>query len=461
MNARLRDDRIEHLRVPPNSVDAEQAVLGGLMLVPEKVSAVASKLSPDDFYRRDHRLIYEAILGLEAKGKPFDVVTLGEWFDGSGAAEKIGGSSYLIELAMTTPSAANIEYHADIVRTKATMRRAIAIGTELVNGGFTGNDGAVDTAIRELMELAKVEQRCEYSMRDALRLAWADAEEAYKSQGALRGVPSGFIDVDRRLGGWHKSDLIFIGARPSMGKTALMVNLAEYAAEAGKSVGMISGEQGAMQIGQRTLAMSSRMAAERLRNGDIDDECWGHVSAAMARLRDRTVRIYDRSAPTLDDICRIARKWKQEYGLEVLFVDYLQRIRHPKADNRIDEVSEVARGLKTLARDLEIPVVCLAQVKAIVDTRPGDKRPSLGDIANSDEATREADLIAFLYRDEVYNDDTRDKGIAELNVEKNRHGPTGQFRLRFTGESMRFDNLAKDRPDQYATSGRDRAAGAA
>src|SRR5690606_28245572 len=291
----------------------------------------------------------------------------------------------------------------------------------------------VDWAVGDLMALSQAEPSCEFTLRQAIKLAWDDAQVAYEADGRLRGIPTGYAKVDNRLGGWHAGDLVFIGARPSVGKTALMVNLALNAGKAGHSCGIISGEQSAMQLGQRSLSVDSRVPAEVMRNGRFEDEHWPKLSNSMARLVEQRIRILDRSAPALDEIVRVARKWKREHGLSILFVDYLQRIRFKGAQNRIEEVSEVARGLKTLARDLEIPVVCLPQVKAEVDRRP-DKRPGLGDIANSDEATREADQIAFLYRDEVYNPESQDRGLAELNFEKNRHGPTGQFRLRFDGK---------------------------
>lgn len=459
MNAPMAASGGPLLRIPPQDVRAEQAVLGGAMLAPHALARVADRLTEADFYRRDHGLIWRAICDLDADGKPFDAVTLGEWFESQGMGEAVQGGAYLVELAGTTPGAGNIVAHADIVREKAVLRRVIDVGTALVNTGFDPGRQAspeiLDAAIRDLMTMTKAGQACEFTLKQALGMAWADAAEAHESGGRLRGVTTGFARMDRRLGGWHKNDLVFIGARPSMGKTALMVCLALSAAKAGHAVGMISGEQSAMQIGQRSISSESAVHAERLRNGDIDDEAWPRLTAAMTRLAERKVRIYDRSAPTLDEVCRVARRWKQEHGIAVLFVDYLQRIRFPKADSRIDEVSEVARGLKTLARDLEIPVVCLAQVKAEVDRRT-DNRPGLGDIANSDEATREADMIGFLYRDEVYRDDTLDRNIAELNIEKYRHGPTGQFKLRFTGETMLFSDLAED--SGWFPAGKDTAA---
>lgn len=436
--------RHETLRVPPQSVPAEQYVLGALMLDPGALARLT--LDEADFYRRDHALIFRAICELDAAGKPYDAVTLGEWFESQGLGEQASHGAYLVELAATQASSANVIAHANIVRDKAVLRRLIEVATAAVNDGFSpeGRPTAeiLDSAIRDLMALSKSEQACEFTLQQAARMAWDDAQKAHEAGGKLRGITTGFARLDQRLGGFHAGDLVILGARPSMGKTALMVNMALSAAKAGHAVGMVSGEQSAMQIGQRSISLESRVPAERMRNGQFQEEDWPLLTEGMRKLVERKVRLIDRSAPTLDELARTARRWRQEHGISVLFVDYLQRIRVPRAESRIEEVAEVSRGLKTLARDLDIPVVALAQVKAEVDKRNGDKRPGLGDIANSDEATREADQIGFLYRDEVYDDESPSRGIAELNIEKNRHGPTGQFQLRFFAETMMFADLA-------------------
>lgn len=446
MNAVMQHN-VETLRVPPQAVQAEQYVLGALLVEPRALARVT--LDESDFYRRDHALVFRAICDLDAAGRPHDAVTVGEWFDSHDLSREVGRGAYLIELA-NNATAGNVVAYAEIVREKSALRRAIEVGTELINAAFhpEGRRAAeiLDEAIRELMALSKSEDRCEFTLQQAARLAWEDAQAAHEAGGKLRGVTTGFARMDSRLGGLHKGDLVILGARPSMGKTALMVNMALSAARAGHSVGMVSGEQSALQIGQRSVSAESRVSAERMRNGQFEEEDWPLLTRAMRDLVDRKVRLIDRSAPTLDEVARTARRWKQEHGIEVLFVDYLQRIRVPRSESRIEEVAEVSRGLKTLARDLDIPVVALAQVKAEVDKRAGDKRPNLGDIANSDEATREADQIGFLYRDEVYDHNSPDRGIAELNIEKNRHGPTGQFRLRFFAETMLFANLQEDEP---------------
>jgi len=437
-------NRMTQLRIPPQSVEAEQAVLGGLMLVPNALAKIA--LDSADFYRRDHALIFQAICDLDRKGQPCDVVTLGQWFEAAGQGELVGNGAYLIELASTTPSAANIVAYAGIVRDKAQRRRVIDVATEAVCAAFEGGvetQALVDSAIGDLMALSKQDTRYEATLAEAVREAARDMQEAYQAGGEIRGIPSGFTRMDRRLGGFHPGDLIVIGARPAMGKTALLVNLAMHAAEQGHKVGFISGEQSAMQIGQRAIARASGIHAERMRNGNLEEEEWSKLTEAVRRLIQQHVFILDRSAPTNDEIRRTARRWKQEHGIAALYGDYAQRFRVPKAQNRVEEVAETARSWKEIARDLGIPAVLLSQVVKNVDMRE-DKRPGMSDLANSDELVREADVIAMLYRDEVYHENSPQRGTAELNVEKNRHGPCGQFRLAWRAETMRFGDLAYD-----------------
>lgn len=442
MNAVREMPRHGHLRSVPQSIESEQCVLGVLLSDPAALAHV--KLTETDFFRRDHQLIFRAICEEYAAGRECDAVLLGDRAVAEGWAELIAGGAYLVELQSLNWMRANVRGYAQQVRSKAILRAVIDTATQLADSAFAAKDSdeLLDGAIRDLMGLAQTDRRHDYSLQDAARLAWDEAQVAAENPGSIRGIPTGYDRIDKRLGGFHKGDLVILGARPSMGKTALMVNLALNASGAGMSVGIVSGEQSVMQIGQRSIAATSNVPAERMRNGDFDDEDWPRLDAGMRALLARNARIYDRSAPTLDEVCRVARQWVHQHKIAILFVDYLQRIRVPRAENRIAEVSEVARSLKTLARDLDIPVIALAQVKAEVDNRAGDKRPNLGDVANSDEATREADLIGFLYRDDVYRADSPDRGIAELNFEKNRHGPTGRFRLRFDGATMRFQNLA-------------------
>lgn len=444
----------------PTAIESEQYVLGGCMNYPEAIGR--SNLEPGDFFRRDHSVLWGEMLKLEATGKPCDAVYLGEWMASQGIGNR-ADHAYMIELQANGFTVASVTEHAALIRERAAMRRAIDIGDALI-GKCMNPDGEesvviLDDAIRELMQLTKSRMGYEHTLEQALGEAWRDAEDAYAHKGEVRGVPYGFTRPDKRLGGAHGGDLIFIGARPSMGKTALLVNCAFHQGGLGIPVGIISGEQSARQLASRGISGESGVAAEKLRSGDFTAEEWPQLSAGMRKLIGRSVFIYDRSAPTLDEVVRTIRRWKQEHGIRIAWVDYLQRIRVPRSNGRAEEVGEVARTLKTLARDLDIPIVVLAQVKAEVDTRNGNKRPSLGDIANSDEATREADIIAFLYRHWVYDRENGDPSKAELNVEKNRHGPCGRFDLGFDGKTMRFldPELQPDYLDQPPTPRRARS----
>ncbi len=451
MSAVLRDNAVTQLRVPPQSVEAEQAVLGGLMLAPDALARLP--LSAEDFYRRDHQQIFRAICELERKGQPYDAVTLADWFDAQGLAAQVEGGAYLTRLATTTPSAANIAGYAGIVRDKAVLRQMIEVGTGMVGDAFEpdGRDSSeiLDAGIGALMGLAKQQARHEYTIKQAVTLAMAEMQEAHAAGGALRGVPSGFGRLDNRLGGFHPGDLVLIGARPKMGKTAMLVNMIRNAARKGVNCGVISGEQSAVQLAQRFLALETSIAGERMRNGQIAEEEWSKLTHGVRMLLEQRIQISDTGGPTIDQVRRLARKWKQEHGIKALYVDYLQRIRCRKSKDRTEEVGEVARGLKDIARECEIPVIAAAQVKRDVETRT-DKRPDASDIANSDEATREADQILMLYREEVYYETVNERnnpvrrGIAELNLEANRHGPTGNFDLVWQPETMRFADLSYD-----------------
>ncbi len=444
----------------PMAVESEQYVIGGCMNYPEAIGRAG--LEPGDFYRRDHALLWSEMLKLEAVGKPCDATFLAEWMTSQGHGERID-AGYAMELQINGYSVAGVPAHAALIRQQAAMRRAIDIGDSLIARCLDpeGEESVaiLDAAIRDLMQLTKTRQGHEHTLEQALTAAWRDAEDAYAHRGQIRGVPYGFTRPDKRLGGAHGGDLIFIGARPSMGKTALLVNCAFHQGGLGIPVGIISGEQSARQLASRGIAGESGVAAEKLRSGDFTEEEWPQLNEGMRKLIGRHVFIYDRSSPTLDEVVRTIRRWKQEHGIRIAWIDYLQRIRVPRSKDRAEEVGEVARTLKTLARDLDIPIVVLAQVKAEVDRRPGDKRPGLGDIANSDEATREADIIAFLYRHCVYDRENGDPAKAELNVEKNRHGPCGRFELGFDGKTMRFldPEMQPDHFDQPAVPRRARS----
>lgn len=429
-------------RVPPNSIEAEQNVIGGLMLDQDRVEIVATKISEDDFYVRGHGVIFRGILALSAQGKPCDFVILSEWLERHGLLEESGGEDYLIRVCNETASAANVAEYAGIVKERAIRRRVIELAGSLSEDAYGGSSEAiVDDAIAGLMKLQKTEARYEHTLRQAMSMAYKAAQDAGKLGGAIPGIPSGITKLDEILGGWHPSDLIVVGARPSMGKTALLLN---FAVDAKVPCGIISAEQPAQQMGARVLSIESRVEASKMRNGRFEAEDLQQLAFAVQRLVEHDCMIYDRSGPSITEVCRIARKWKKQNGIKILYLDYIQRIEgSDRREKKHERVGEVSRELKNLARDLEIPVVALCQVNRTVDQRT-DKRPSMGDMSDSSEIEKEADQILTLYRDEVYNDDSPDRGIAEINVEKNRHGPTGFVKCAWLAPTMRFKDLGYD-----------------
>lgn len=411
---------------------AEDALLGSLLNENMRFHDIAATVSANHFTSPQRSRVFAAIRDRVLAGEPADTVVIGE--------DLPDDFDYCIGVASRTPGGAGAVTYAGIIRANWQRREAVAIGLRLVSAARQGEDGAVEAASAELLALSAAVTECEYTGKQALKMAFDAVRKAYENDGALPGITTGLDDLDEILGGFHDSDLTIIGARPAMGKTALMGSLAEAAADAGKRPGIISAEQPTIQIGMRRLAMVSGVGAAALRSGRLQDEDWPSLTAGMSRGIPRDMFIYDRSAVTLDELVSVARKWKHSHGIGILFIDYAQRIRVPGAD-RITEVSEVARGLKNLARDLQIPVVALAQVIKGVDSRP-DKRPNQGDLANSDELTREADQIWMLYRDSVYNPNA-DRGVAEILIEKNRHGPTGFKKVAFLEETMKFANLSR------------------
>ena len=446
------DAKIDALRLPPQSVEAEQAVLGGLMLAPDSLDRVGDFLTEHDFYRRDHRLIYRAIRELSEKNKPFDAVTLGEWFESNSLSEQIGGTGYLIELASTTPSAANIRAYAEIVREKAVLRQLIEAGTEIVNDGFQpdGRDSQEVLSAAEMRVFKIAEQgrrgRADFvTLRDAMKDAFQVLQERYENQGNVTGLPSGFADLDELTAGLQPSDLIILAARPAMGKTTLALNIAEFAAlKTKKAVAVYSMEMSSSQLAFRLISSIGRINATRLRTGQLEDEDWSRVNMAIKMLSEVKVFIDDTPALSPDVLRSKARHIKREHDLGLIVVDYLQLMQVPgTGENRTNEISEISRSLKALAKELNVPVIALSQLNRGLESRT-DKRPVMADLRESGAIEQDADIIMFIYRDEYYHKDSADKGLAEVIIAKQRSGPTGTIKLKFFGEYTRFDNLARD-----------------
>lgn len=416
---------------------AEEAVLAGLMARNEAFHDVAPMLTASSFTSPLRQRIWGAIRDRVLAGEPADAVTLMEALRDDDAA--------VLELAANATTGGTVTVYAGIVRENYRMREAGRIAQCLLGGARERDSECIDRAMSELLSLNAQVSEHEFTGKQILQMAYQLAEKAFNNGGLLPGITTGLPELDDILGGWHDSDLTIIGARPAMGKTAFMLGLAEAAAMSGKRVGVVSAEQPAVQIGIRRAAMTSGVAAQRIRAGAMEDEDWGRITAAIRKSKDLPYHLYDRSAVTLEELVAVGRKWRHAHGIDILFVDYAQRITVPGSD-RITEVSQVARGMKNLARDLDIPLVSLAQVVKGVDSR-NDKRPNAGDLANSDELTREADQILMLYRDEVYNRESPEPGIAEILIEKNRHGPTGFKKVRFAPETMQFLSLRDNRFD--------------
>jgi len=447
------DSRIEQLRVPPQSVEAEQAVLGGLMLAPEAFDRIADQLNDADFYRRDHQLIYRAIRELAEKNKPYDAVTLGEWFESMGLSEQVAGGAYLIELATTTPSAANITAYAEIVRDKAVLRQLIEVGTGIVNDGFQpdGRDSSEILASAEQQVFAIAEAgargRTDFTpVNKALSEAFDVLQTRYANGGGITGLPTGYTEFDEMTAGLQPTDLLILAARPSMGKTTLALNMAEYAAmKTRKAVAVFSMEMSASQLALRLISSVGRVNATRLRTGQLEDEDWSRVTSAIRMLREVKIFIDDTPALSPEVLRAKSRRLKREHDLGLIVIDYLQLMAVPgNSENRATEISEISRSLKGLAKELNVPVIALSQLNRSLETR-ADKRPVMADLRESGAIEQDADVIVFIYRDDYYNkENSPDKGLAEVIIGKQRNGPTGSLKLKFFGEYTRFDNLSHD-----------------
>ncbi len=434
------------VRVPPHSNDAEQAVLGGLMISTNALSRVVDVITEADFYRKDHRMIFRAITELDARNTPYDAVTLAEWFDQQKIAELVGGTAYILRVANSTPSAANIIAHAKIVREKSLLRQIIDIGIEVAGFGFDPEgktaQETVDATISRLMALQRVETQAEFTAKQAAKKAYDTMTAAHASGGAIDAVPTGLAHVDSLLGGLHPGDLIVIGGGAAMGKTSLLVGMALHAAEKSHPVGVISGEQPVEQIAARMMALRGNVKATKFRTGQFDEDEWPRVTDAFFALSRAPIWFLDRSSPSIAECQRVARWWVQHHGMKALYVDYLQRLEAP-GERRWESVGNAVKGLKDLARELNIPVVVLAQVSRQVETGGKGREPRLGDLSDSSEIEKEADQVLMLYRDEYYNPESDKRGIAKIIIEKNRHGPTGFVEVAWAAETMRFANLER------------------
>ncbi|CAK0779248.1 replicative DNA helicase [Gammaproteobacteria bacterium] len=443
------DAATEALRIPPHSQEAEQSVLGGLMLDNAAWDQVADQVVEDDFYRRDHRLIFRAVASLADKGSPFDVVTLSEWLESRGELSNAGGLAYLATLAKDTPSAANIRAYANIVRERAVLRSLIRVGTDIAGAAYNpeGRDAAelLDFAEQRVFEIAERgarNRRGFQSIRDLSVKVIDRIDVLYNQDNPITGVPTGYSDFDEMTSGLQPSDLVIVAGRPSMGKTSYAMNIAEHAAIKGKKVvAVFSMEMPGEQLAMRMISSLGRIDQHRIRTGKLDDDDWPRLTSAVGILAESSLFIDDTPALTPTELRARCRRLKRERGLDLVLIDYLQLMQVPgNKENRATEISEISRGLKALAKELRVPVVALSQLNRSLEQRP-NKRPVMSDLRESGAIEQDADLIVFIYRDEVYNEDSPDKGIAEIIIGKQRNGPIGTVRLTFLGKYTRFENF--------------------
>lgn len=439
--------------LPPQAIEAEQAVLGGLLLSQEAWDKIADRLEETSFYLRQHRLIFRAIQALASNLKPRDYLTVSTWLNDNGLMGDIpDGMNYLIELAAQTPSSANIEAYAKIISDKGVLR-------DLAETGINITQNAFDPGRREAEEIVAQAEHAVYKIAEGMdkgrreiidiKTAAADAfrllQDRADAGGGITGVPTGYRDLDQITAGLQPTDLIILAARPSMGKTALAMGIAQHAAiHAGKAVAVFSMEMSYSQLALRMIASIGKVDAQCLRVGELADEDWAHISNAIAQIKDAKIFIDDTPGLTPEQLRSRAKRLKREHGLGLVVVDYLQLMQsQSRRDNRTAEISEISRSLKALAKEMKVPVLALSQLNRSLEAR-AEKRPIMADLRESGAIEQDADVIAFIYRDEYYNKESPQRGQAEVIVAKQRNGPTGTVMLRFDGRHVTFSDLQDD-----------------
>ena len=449
---------LDHLKVPPHSIEAEQAVLGGLLLSARAWDRVADVLTETDFYREDHKLIFRAVQELSNHSKPCDAVTVTEWFESHGKVDQVDGGTYISKLAGSTPSAANVRAYADIVREKSILRQLIDVGSEITSGAFSsdGRDSKVILEDAERLVFAIADQGSRSSsgfvtVKDTIKEAIEKIQELHEFEGEITGTPTGFKDFDKMTAGLQPSDLIIVAGRPAMGKTSLAMNIAEHAAiKHNVPVAIFSMEMSALQLVMRLFSSLGQIDQTRLRTGNLDDLDWPKLTSAMNLLHKSNIFIDETPSLSPSELRARCRRLKREHDIGLVVVDYLQLMSIPGSnENRATEISEISRSLKAVAKELHVPVIALSQLNRALEQRP-NKRPVMADLRESGAIEQDADLIIFIYRDEVYNKETPEKGKAEIIIGKHRNGATGTTVLTFQGQWVKFVNYAPE--DAYSSS---------
>ena len=448
----MADDQIKNLKLPPHSIEAEQSLLGGLLIDNSALDQINDIVSPKDFYRQDHRLIFTHINEIINLDNPADVITVAESLEKKSELASVGGIAYLGSLAENMPSVANIRGYAKIIRDNSVLRNLISVGSDIVEGAFSpqGKDAQalLDEMEQKLFSIAELESnRLGYKdFQKVIAEVVRSLEERGQNPGTVTGLPTGFTDLDKLTTGLHGGELVIIAGRPSMGKTALAMNIAESCVlKEKKAAAIFSMEMGSEQIVTRLLGSVAKVHQQKMRTGELDENDWAEIADALGKLNEAPLFIDEGSALNSYELRARARRLHRstEGGLGLIIVDYIQ-LMSPLGnigENRATEISEISRSLKSLAKELNVPVIALSQLNRNVDSRP-DKRPQMSDLRESGAIEQDADVIMFIYREEVYSPETLDKGIADIILAKQRSGPIGDVRLTFVGEYTRFENYA-------------------
>ncbi|CAL1329425.1 replicative DNA helicase [Candidatus Providencia siddallii] len=452
----LRDYQIEKLKLPPHSIEAEQSILGGIMIDNDRWDTVSDRITQSDFFIKSHKIIFSQMKILLEQNKPIDLITLSESLEQQGKLDIVGGFSYLAELSKNTPSTVNINAYADIVRERAIVRNMISVANEIADSGYDPkgrtSEDLLDLAESKIFQIAESKTNKSDGPK-IIETILADTiekiEKLYKHPNkGVTGISTGYQDLDNKTLGLQNSDFIIIAARPSMGKTTFAMNLCENIAMTEKKPVLIfSLEMPGNQIMMRMLASLSRVNQTRIRTGQLSDEDWARISSTMSILMEKcNMYIDDSSGLTPMDVrSRARRVYRDNNGLSLIMIDYLQLMRVPSLiENRTLEIAEISRSLKALAKELNVPVITLSQLNRSLEQR-ADKRPVNSDLRESGSIEQDADLIMFIYRDEIYNDNSILKGVAEIIIGKHRNGPVGTIKLTFNGQLSRFDNYAEPR----------------
>ena len=452
------DQKTEQVSIPPHSTEAEQAVLGGIMLSNQHWDGIAERVIAEDFYTFAHKAIFQTMEELMRNQTPIDLITLDQALKAKGISDSVGGFAYLADLSNNTPNAINILAYAEIVREKAILRELIAVGNRIAENSYSpkGKDikMVLDEAEREVFAIAEKRSSSTEGPQNVLSvlestIARIETLGKLENHNGVTGVTTGFVELDKKTAGLQSSDLIIVAARPSMGKTTFAMNLCENAAMASdKPVLVFSLEMPAEQIMMRMIASLARVDQTKIRTGqNLEEAEWSKIASVFGMFKQKNnLYIDDSSGLTPTELrSRARRVYRENGGLSMIMVDYLQLMRAPAfSDNRTLEIAEISRSLKELAKELEVPVIALSQLNRTLEQR-ADKRPVNSDLRESGSIEQDADLIMFIYRDEVYNDNSEDKGVAEIIIGKQRNGPIGRVRLAFNGQFSRFDNLAEQR----------------